>query len=149
MYADHVHAVTHDGLACLICCWGHARVLDSRGSLAFSLHVHNYSTPLKSVLVAQVLLCSLCALACCRNSIWVELHAQSQKQLDCKVGRGPGLVLRTICSDSGANGCRKYATGRHSLLLRISCYLRKQTARKRCTFQLEMCCHREHHLHCW
>ncbi len=103
MYADHVHAVTHDGLACLICCWGHARVLDSRGSLAFSLHVHDYSTPLKSVLVAQVLLCSLCALACCRNSIWVELHAQSQKQLDCKVGRGPGLVLRTICSDSGAN----------------------------------------------
>ena len=147
MYADHVHAVAHGGRLCLICCWGNARVLDTRRSLAFSMYWHENFTPLKSVLVAQVLLCSLCALACCRNSIWVELHAQSQKQLDCKVGRGPGLVLRTICSDSGANGCRKYATGRHSLLRRLSLLLVKANC-KAMMHMVEMCCHRERHLHC-
>ena len=103
LYADHIPAYAYGGLACLICCCRHANVLDSPRILALLLYVHQHSTPLTSVVVAQVLLCSLCALACCRNSIWVELYAQSQKQLDCKAGRGPGLVLRTICFDSGAN----------------------------------------------
>ena len=147
LYADHIHAVAHGELACLIYCWRHVHVLDSSRILACSLYMHKHSTPLKSVLVAQVLLCSLCALACCRNSIWVELHAQSQKQLDCEAGRGPGLVLGTICSDPGANRCRKYATGRQ--LAPKDVLLHAKANCKGMIHMVEMCCYREHHLHCW
>ena len=63
----------------------------------------------------QVFLCGFCATACSSDHIWVELHAQPQKQLGCKTGRGPRLVLSLVSARPGANRCCKHVAGRYDV----------------------------------